>query len=197
MALARNLGRPATLADLEALPPSWRGEIIDGELYAFPRPTFPHMNLEGSVFDDLRSPFQRGRGGPGGWWILHEPGIQLARSPEFSPDLGGWRKSRMPNPPTTGPITVVPDWICEVLSPSTRSYDLLVKRRFYAEIGVAFLWYIDPTVRALTISKLQEGRWVELGVHGPDEKLRAEPFEAIELDLAAWWQDMPAPDDPP
>jgi Uma2 family endonuclease len=191
MSLAHKLDRPATLADLDALPTTWRGEIIDGELHAFPRPSFTHANFEGSVLENLRSPFQRGRGGPGGWWIITEPGIQLARSPEFSPDLGGWRKTRMPHPPRTGPVTVVPDWICEVLSPSTRNHDLVKKRRFYAEIGVAFLWYIDPPARALTVSKLQDGRWVELGVHGPDEKIRAEPFDAIEIDLAVWWEDLP------
>lgn len=101
----------------------------------------------------------------------------------------------MPQLPKAGPITVVPDWICEVLSPSTRGYDLITKRRFYAEIGVSFLWYIDPDARALTVSKLQDGRWVELGIHGPDEKIRAEPFEAVELDLSAWWSDFPVEPD--
>jgi Uma2 family endonuclease len=194
MARAHKSG-PATLADLENLPESWRGEIIDGELYAFPRPSFPHVHVEGRVFYDLCGPFEMGRGGPGGWWILAEPGIQIARAPEFSPDVAGWRKSRMPRPPRSGPITVVPDWICEILSPKTRSYDLRVKRRFYAEIGVAHLWYIDPLTRLLTVSKLHEGRWIELGVHGPDEKIRAEPFQEVELDLASWWDDQPE-DDP-
>jgi len=195
MSLARKPG-PATLADLEALPPTWRGEILDGELHAFPRPRSFHVDLEGSVLDVLRGPFHKGRGGPGGWWILIEPGIQIPRSPEFSPDIGGWRRSRMPSLPAKGPITLVPDWICEILSPSTRGYDLITKRRFYAEIGVPYLWYIDPDARALTVSKLQDGRWVELGVHGPDEKIRAEPFDAIELDLSDWWTDFPAALDP-
>lgn len=195
MSRARKPG-PATLADLDALPPTWRGEILDGELYAFPRPRSYHADLEGSVLDDLRRPFQKGRGGPGGWWILVEPGIQLARSPEFSPDLGGWRRARMPQLPVKGPITVVPDWICEILSSGTRGYDLIIKRRFYAEIGVPFLWYIDPEARALAVSKLDDGRWVELGVHGPDEKIRAEPFEAIELDLSHWWSELHVDDDP-
>jgi len=186
--LARKLGRPATLADLEALPDAVRGEIIDGALYAFPRPRAPHADVEGSVLDDLRGPFQKGRGGPGGWWILPEPGVQLPRAPEFSPDVAGWRRARLPRLPVEHPITTVPDWICEILSPSTRGYDLVVKRRFYAEIGVEHLWYVDPEARALVVSKLVEGRWVELGTWGPDEKVRAEPFEEVEIDLTGWWE---------
>ena len=84
---------------------------------------------------------------------------------------------------------MVPDWICEVLSPSNRVYDLNVKRRFYAEIGVQHLWYIDPDVRTLTVSRLLDGRWLELGVHAGDERVRAEPFEAVEIDLSEWWAD--------
>jgi Uma2 family endonuclease len=196
MNLAKKLVQPATLADLDKLPPTWRGEIIDGTLYAFPRPRFLHADLESSVVSDLHGPFHRGRGGPGGWWIVCEPGIQVARSPEFSPDVAGWRRERMPKrPPQNEPVTVVPDWICEILSPSTRSFDLIVKRRFYAEIAVGHLWYIDPAARLLTVSKLENGKWVELGVHGPDEKVRAEPFDAVELDLSAWWEGVDATDD--
>lgn len=187
---ARKLGRPATIADLEALPATMRGEIIDGELYAFPRPRARHGSLETSLAADLHRPFQQRRGGPGGWWILVEPGVEVARSPEFSPDLAGWRRERLPRLPDDAPIAVVPDWICEILSPSTRGYDLLVKRRFYAEIGVGHLWYVDPEVRSLTVSRLVGGKWLELGVHGPTEKVRAEPFDAIEIDLAIGWEDL-------
>src|SRR5438309_2324364 len=128
--------RPATRADLDTLPPTWRGEIIEGELYAFPRPAAIHATIETSVASDLNPPFQRGRGGPGGWWILMEPGIQLPRAPEIAPDLAGWRRERLPMLPAKGPIDIVPDWVCEILSRSTRSYDILVKRPFYAGIGV-------------------------------------------------------------
>jgi Uma2 family endonuclease len=85
-------------------------------------------------------------------------------------------------------MTTVPDWICEVLSPTTRAYDVTTKRRFYAEIGVSYLWYLDPTYKILTASKLEGGRWVELGAWKDDEKVRVEPFEAIELDLALLWE---------
>jgi Uma2 family endonuclease len=148
MNLAPRQLRPATRADLDDLPPTWRGEILDGELYAFPRPAAAHADIETSVGSDLKGRFQRGRGGPGGWWILIEPGIQLPRAPEIAPDLAGWRRARLARLPRNGPIDVVPDWVCESLSSSTRSYDMLVKRPFYAEIGVRYLWYIDTLKHA-------------------------------------------------
>lgn len=189
MSLAAKVVPQATLADLEALPPTWRGEIIDGTLYAFPRPRAVHGNIEDFLTIDLKSPYQRGRGGPGGWWILSEPGIQLPRAKEFSPDLAGWRRERMPMlPPTKQPITIVPDWACEILSPSTASYDNIVKRRFYAEIGVQHIWYIDPARRQLEVCRLVEGKWLQLGVFGADEKVRAEPFVEVEIDMAEWWE---------
>jgi Uma2 family endonuclease len=190
MTTAKRFLQPATRADLERLPRDWRGEIIDGALYAFPRPRAAHANLEGELCAELRNPFQRGRGGPGGWWILPEPGIELPRAPEISPDLAGWRTERLPTLPANAPITVVPDWVCEILSPSTASYDQIVKLRFYAEIGVPHAWYVDLRDRTLIVRQLEAGRWVELGVHGPPEKIRAAPFEAVELDLGAWWSGL-------
>jgi Uma2 family endonuclease len=189
-------GRPATMADLEALPEHVKGEIIDGVLYTSPRPRAPHADLELALGSNLRDPFGRGRGGPGGWWILPEPGIEVPGSPEFSPDLAGWRKERLPELPSDRSITVVPDWICEILSPSTRTYDQRVKRPFYARIGVAFLWFIDVEARTLTVSKLVDGRWLELGVHGEEDRVRAEPFDAIELAVGEWWPPHGAGDAP-
>ena len=98
----------------------------------------------------------------------------------------------MPSPPTDAPVSVVPDWICEIFSPSTKGYDMLVKRRFYAEIGVRYLWYIDPEIRTLMVSKLVDGRWTELGIHGEQDKIRAEPFAEIEISLGDWWEVLDA-----
>jgi len=163
------------------------GEIIEGVLYTFPRPRAAHANVETSIAGDIQYPFQRGRGGPGGWWILIEPGIELPGSPEVVPDVAGWRKQRLPELPLDRPIDVVPDWVCEVLSPTTRAYDLRVKRPFYARIGVPYIWFIDFDARTLMVSKLVEGRWLELGVYGESDKVRAEPFDAVEIDLGEWW----------
>jgi Uma2 family endonuclease len=188
MNVAKKLVPRATRADLDALPPTWRGEIIDGTLYAFPRPRARHAQVESRLSGDLDGPFDRGRGGPGGWRILIEPGIELERAAELSPDIAGWRRERLPRLPSKAAIRVVPDWICEVLSPSTRGYDQLVKRPLYAQIGVRHLWYVDPGPRVLTVSRLEQGRWVELGTYGPGDKVRAEPFEEAELEVDAWFE---------
>jgi Uma2 family endonuclease len=185
--LARRLGRPATYADLQALPEGVKGEIIDGELFVQPRPRAAHAWAESAIGSDIRGPYALGRGGPGGWWILPEPGIELPRSPEFSPDLAGWRRERMPELPRETSIQVVPDWICEILSPTTRAYDYVKKRPFYAQIGVAWLWYVDVEARTVTVSRLVEGSWLEVAVHGGDDRVHLEPFPEAPLDLALWW----------
>jgi Uma2 family endonuclease len=175
------------MAQLAALPHTVKGEIIKGTLYTQPRPLGCHMDIEGAIVGDLRSPYQRGRGGPGGWWIIPEPGISVPGSPEFSPDVAGWRRERLPTRPEK--FTIAPDWLCEILSKGTRGYDVRIKRPFYAEIGVEWLWYVDTEARALTGSRLQGGRWLEMGVYGDQDKVRAAPFDGVEMDLAEWWGD--------
>jgi len=179
--------KPATLADLDALPPDIKGEIIEGVLYTMTRPRGVHQNTTLAVGSDLRGPFGLGRGGPGGWWILPEPGIELPNTPEISPDVAGWRRERLPTLPDDAPIGVVPDWVCEILSPSTRRHDLLVKKPYYAKVGVAHHWLIDLPARALTAYRLESGRWVELGVYGDEREARVEPFADVALDVASWW----------
>lgn len=178
--------RAATYADLTALPANIKGEILDGRLYTQPRPRFEHSSIEVFIAADVHMPFERGRGGPGGWRFALEPGIELVRAAEFSPDIAGWRCDRMPGP-VSGRVRMVPDWICEVLSPSKRVYDLTVKRQFYAEVGVQHLWYIDLEARSLTVSRLEAGGWAEVGVFCGAARVRAEPFDAVEIDLSEWW----------
>ena len=132
-----------------------------------------------------RGPFDEGPGGPGGWWILDEPELHLGNQ-VVVPDLAGWRRERLPAVPEEAHFSLAPDWICEVLSPSNRVYDLTVKRRFYAEIGVPHLWYIDLEARTLTVNRLHDGQWSELVYRG-GACVRAEPFDAVEIDLAQWW----------
>ncbi|GAC1541504.1 MAG: hypothetical protein NVS3B10_06040 [Polyangiales bacterium] len=186
MSNARKLDHPATRADLEGLPENVVGEIIDGVMYTQPRPRSRHANTEGSILTELRGPFDRGRGGPGGWRILVEPGIELPQAPEVSPDVAGWRRERLPTLPD-GPITVVPDWVCEILS-TNRAYDLRIKRPFYARIGVSFMWLVDLEGKTVTASALEGGRWVEVAVFGEEDRAaRIPPFDAIELDVSGWW----------
>jgi Uma2 family endonuclease len=180
------------LADLEDLPERVVGEIIEGTLYTHARPRPGHVYVEGRLQSVMDGPFHMGRGGPGGWWILVEPGVQAEGSPEFVPDLAGWRRERLPTLPEDR-INVIPDWICEILSPGTRTYDQRIKRPFYARLGVRHLWFVDLEARTLSVSELLSGRWLELGVYGEDDILRAPPFEAIELKLGELWPPSSAP----
>ncbi|HRI67624.1 MAG TPA: Uma2 family endonuclease [Polyangium sp.] len=178
---------PATMADLEALPANIKGEIIDGVLYTQPRPRAVHQNTLVSIGHDLFDPYRRSRGGPGGWWILPEPGIELPDTPEVSPDVAGWRRERMPVLPRDEPIRVVPDWVCEIFTKRTRAYVQDIKRPFYARVGVEWLWHVDLDTQTFTINRLNQGKWVELGVHVGNQFVHAEPFDIVELNLECWW----------
>jgi Uma2 family endonuclease len=178
-----------TRADLEALPPGVKGEIIEGVLYTMTRPRGLHQKVNLRIGSDLDAPFDRGRGGPGGWWILPEPGIELPDTPEISPDLAGWKREHLLVLPDDTPITVVPDWVCEILSPTTRRHDLLIKKPYYAKVGVGHHWLVDLEARTVTSYRLDRERklWVELGVFGDEREARIEPFADVALDVASWW----------
>jgi Uma2 family endonuclease len=184
--------RNATYADLEALPDNVIGQIVDGELYASPRPAMPHAFTTSTVVMDLGNPFQRGRGGPGGWWIVYEPELHLGND-IVVPDVCGWRVERMPRPPASAAVELPPDGLCEVLSPSTQLLDRGPKLRLYGRVGVQYVWFVDPIARTLEILELRAGTWSVVSVHGRDEKVRAVPFDAVELDLSGWW----AAEEPP
>jgi Uma2 family endonuclease len=166
-----------------------RGEILEGVLYTQPKIDAVQQALGATLLGALREPFQRGRaGGPGGWWLLQDPRIRLPES-DFTPDLAAWRIDRVPNRPTQrDKITVAPDWVCEIHSAATRGYDFLIKRAFYARTGVGALWYIDPDVRTLLVSKLVRRQWVEVGVYGNDDEVRVDPFEEHAVACGAWWK---------
>jgi len=183
----------ATLADLDALPAHMKGEIIDGVLYAMTRPRGVHQSVAGRVHADIEPAYERGRGGPGGWWILPEPGVELARAKEISPDVAGWRRARLPSLPRDAAITVVPDWVCEVLSPTIRRHHNLVKRPLYAAVGVQWLWTVDSEALTVTVHRLQDGRWLELGVYADERDARIEPFADIAVDVSAWWPEAVTP----
>jgi len=178
----------ATRADLEAVPAHLAAELIQGVLYTMARPRPRHQNAGSYLLDEIYGPFHRGRGGPGGWWVLTEPGIALPELDvdEISPDLAGWRKERLPELPDEI-ITLAPDWVCEVLSPSTRSHDQRVKRPLYAQAGVRWMWLVDVDARTLIASRNEGGKWLELAVFGDDDVVRAEPFEALAIELRDLW----------
>lgn len=173
---------------LEALPEGVTGEILDGQLYAHPRPSLPHGLAASSLIDELVSPFQKGRGGPGGWWIIAEPELHFVRDTEVDvPDLAGWRRQRMPHLPEGHRVTVVPDWICEILSPSTASIDREIKMPIYARFGVAYAWLLDPRTRSLEAYVLDAGDWREIGRFTGSSPVRVAPFEAVAISLGDLW----------
>ncbi len=178
--------RRATYADLCEVPDHKVAEILDGELIVTPRPAVRHASASSGLGGHIWGPFQGGRGGPGGWWLLDEPELHLADD-ILVPDLAGWRRERLPALPDIAFMTMAPDWACEVISPSTERMDRSRKTRIYAREGVAHLWLLDPLVRTLEVLRLEGGRWVLLGTHTDADVVRAEPFQAIEIELISLW----------
>jgi len=174
--------------ELMALPEHVTGEIIGGQLYTQPRPAGPHAVATSSLGADVHNAFHRGRGGPGGWWILDEPEIHFVRDTEVAvPDIAGWRRERLPRIPRDQRFEVVPDWICEVLSPGTAKHDRMIKMPLYAQYGVAFLWLVDPLAQTLEAFALKDGRWTVIGQFKDQEQVSIEPFTATTLALGDLW----------
>ncbi len=170
--------RQATYADLEAVPEHLVAEIIDGVLETHPRPRPPHVTTSLRLGGELDMPFGRGRGGPGGWVFAAEPELHLGRN-VVVPELAGWRRDRLPQLPETAYFEVSPDWVCEILSPSTARLDRGSKRRLYAEAGVESLWLLDPEQRVLEVFSLMGRRWLLFTTVGSGELVQAPPFDAI------------------
>lgn len=181
--------RPATYRDIEALPPGLVGEIVFGVLHTHPRPSGPHARAESALNGELYGPFDRGRGGPGGWILLVEPELHFAEE-VIVPDLAAWRRERMAEVPRAAFITLVPDWICEVLSPSTEALDRSDKMDVYRREKVPSVWFVDPVLKTLEVFRLDGDTFrVERTVRG-EGVVRLEPFHAIELPLSALWDSV-------
>ncbi len=180
---------PALYEQLEALPEGLTGEILDGQLHTQPRPTGIHALAAAGVSGELYGPFQRGRGGPGGWWILPEPELHFLRDTEVDvPDLAGWRRERMPRVPEGHRFEIVPDWVCEILSPSTESKDRDIKMPIYARYGVPYAWLVDPKRHSIEAYRLADGAWQGIGTFSGNQAQRIVPFEALAIDLGALWE---------
>lgn len=179
----------ATYEDLVRLPENLVGEILDGELFASPRPASPHAFATSVIGSDLLGGFQRPPGdasGLGGWWVLHEPELHFVAD-VLVPDLAAWRSERMPRVPDAPFFTLAPDWVCEVISPSTARIDRSRKMAIYAREGVEDLWIVDPLAQTVESYRLDAGRWVLLRTVAGTGEERIAPFEALPLMLGRWW----------
>lgn len=180
--------RIATDQDLFDLPENVVGEIIAGALYTHPRPAPAHARASSALGIKVGGPFDQGDDGPGGWWILAEPELHL-RGDILVPDLAGWRRERMPHLPNTPFFELAPDWVCEVLSPTTARTDRILKLPRYAAAGTSHCWLIDPDIRTLEAYANQDGRWLLLGAWGGQDRATIDPFAAVTLDLSGLWVD--------
>ncbi len=180
--MAEAAPRWATYADLEAVPDHLVAEIVDGVLETHPRPRPLHTTVAHELSTELGPPFGRGRGGPGGWIFMTEPELHLGPH-VVVPDLAGWRRERLPALPATAFIETPPDWVCEILSPSTARLDRGPKRRIYAEAGVGHLWLLDPTDGVLEGFALTGGGWLLLGTVERGEAVSLPPFDAVSFPL--------------
>ena len=181
--------RRATYEDVLAASPYEVAEIIAGELRTSPRPAGPQSAAASALGEELGPPFKRGRGGPGGWIILDEPELHLSND-ILVPDLGGWKRTRMPAVRNEPYFTLAPDWVCEVLSPSSTKTDRADKLPIYAREAVGHVWLVNPLDHTLEALRLETGRYTILAVWRDAARGRAEPFEAIELDLSILWADV-------
>ncbi len=176
----------ATYQDVLDAPAHRVAEIVDGTLHTQPRPAMPHALARSRLGGELTGPFDRGRGGPGGWWIIDEPELHFGED-VLVPDLAGWRRERMPDYPDAAYVTLATDWVCEVLSPSTRKLDLHGKRPIYAREGVGHLWLVEPADRTLEAFEMREGHWVLIATAKDADPVRIRPFDAITFSLGDLW----------
>jgi Uma2 family endonuclease len=175
----------ATYEDVLSAPENKVAEILDGELFLSPRPAPRHL-VASSHLGRLLGSFGDHEGHPGGWWILDEPELHFGED-VVVPDLGGWRRERLPTMPETAFFSMAPDWVCEVLSPSTERIDRSRKLRIYAHAGVSHAWLVNPVERTLEVLRLREGAWTIVAVCSGADAIRAEPFDALELPLGRLW----------
>jgi hypothetical protein len=189
--------RPATYQDVLDAPPNMIAEIIRGALHLQPRPATPHAFAGSALGVKIAGPFQFDGDGPGGWWIVDEPELHLGED-ILVPDLAGWRREGMPRFPRVPYFTQAPDWVCEILSPSTRNRDRIDKRDIYGEHDVTWMWLVDPEDRSLEAFERRDDGWLLLRALGGDAEVRLPPFDAVGFPLAALWpDDEPASDDRP
>lgn len=187
----------ATVADLMAIPADERfHEILAGELVRKATPSGEHGDAQSALAVRIKGPFQRRPGGklPGGWWIYTEVEVELAPNHVYRPDVVGWRRERVPERPTGTPITLRPDWICEVLSPSNPGTDRVTKLNHYHRFEVPHYWIVDPMEESLSVFRWTPDGYLLVLAADREARVRAEPFEAVEISVGALFGDEDAED---
>jgi Uma2 family endonuclease len=180
----------ATYDDVLRAPENMTAEVIDGELHLMPRPRRSHLRSASGLGSFLFGAFHVGASGPGGWTILHEPELHLGPEPDIVvPDLGGWRAGRLIDQEDTDEafISVVPDWVCEILSPGTFRHDRMKKMPLYAREKVGHVWLVEPREKTIEVFRFVSDGFHLVGTFGGDDAVRAEPFEALEIPPAFLW----------
>lgn len=182
--------RRASYEDVLAAPPNVVAEVLFGVLHTQPRPSLRHANVTSHLGVLLGAPFRFGRGGPGGWVLYDEPELHLGAEPDIVvPDLGGWHRTRLAELDADAAWTsIAPNWICEVLSPSTHAVDRTDKMEIYLREGIEHVWLVDPAACTLEVYRNGGDVWHRVAVHRGEAVVRAEPFDAIELPLALLWE---------
>lgn len=185
------MGKPAdkvaTYQDLFNIPDNEVGEILGGELIAHPRPAPKHVRAASVLGARLLTQFDsKPDGEEGGWLILFEPECHL-NADIVVPDIAGWRKTTMPGLPETAWFGIRPDWVCEVISPSTAKFDKGIKREIYAREEVGHYWMVDPIAKMIEVFELDEGRWVLVAAVSDDQIVHLPPFEVLPFDLSVLW----------
>jgi Uma2 family endonuclease len=179
--------KSATYEDLLAVPDHQVAEILDGELFASPRPALRHSHAASAVGGDLLTQFHHsGSDRPGGWWILDEPELHLGGD-VLVPDVAGWRRTRLAVMPDAAWLDLAPDWVCEVISPSTESIDRGRKLPIYARERVGHVWLVNPAAKTHEVYRLSESNWVLIHTYVNDDVVRAEPFDQVALEIGRWW----------
>ncbi|KYG10381.1 hypothetical protein BE21_12310 [Sorangium cellulosum] len=183
--------KPATLEDLLAIPEAdRRHEIVDGELLEKGAATGEHGGAQADLVTALNHRFGRRPGGrwPGGWWFATEVEISFAPAQVYRPDVVGWRRERAPQRPTGVPITLLPDWICEILSTNRRN-DLVKKKRTYHQCQVPHYWIVDPAEETLAVHRWGPDGYIEILAAQRGEVVRAEPFDAVAFHVGVLFGD--------
>lgn len=175
----------ATYEDLCAVPERFIAELIDGDLYASARPPVPYVYTASALAARIGATLDRGREGSGGWFLLNKPEIHL-RDDAIVPDIAAWQCDRLPEK-IPDYFDFAPDWVCEVLAPNTEALDRTKKLAVYAREGVSHVWLVNPAIQTLEVLRLESQRWSLIAAHEGGTCVRAEPFAALELELARLW----------